>query len=87
MIVNSEKVNFGSIEELITINFCYINKKKIEGKVFYGQEPPEENLMSLFVSSVIVDFSNASEITQWIIPKCSRLKPTTDYGIRGQRPN
>ena len=34
------------------LNILNTNKYKIKGKVFYGQKPPVENLLSLFVGSI-----------------------------------
>ena len=72
---------------IIEANF-EIRKIDIKSKVFYGQDPLEENLLPLFIGLIIiVTCINVIEVAQWVNPSCYRLQPVTDNGVRDDRTN
>lgn len=54
-------------------------KGPADGKALYGQEPRRQS--ATIEESITSYFSNATEITQWVIPNCSQQQPATVYGV------
>ena len=58
---------------------------KVNGNVFYGKGPPDENRLSPFVRSIIINNYYDTEVAQLVTPSCSRPQPATYDGVRDSR--
>ena len=58
-----------------------------EGKVFYGQEPPNGESTTTECAVNYQLLAVITEIAQWGTPSCSRPQPAMDNGVRDGRSN